>query len=340
MKAAVLVKGPKMILQERPIPEPNPNEVVIKVHRAAICGTDFHAIQGTYICKYPLVMGHEFSGEAWKIGSAVNYLSKGDRVVVEGMIGCGFCGMCRRGIPHYCEQGSEIGFSHDGGWQEYVAVPAYNVYPIPDSLSYDEAALIEPLNCALGAIDKAKIMLGDDILIIGSGPGGLFFVQLAKLYGSGRIILAGRRDERLKLARKYGANEIIDISKESVTERVNELTNNQGVDVSIDAVGIQSTVREAIELAIPGGYVVLYGVGEGRDKTIDTDVIPLKMLTIVGDQSSHKCWTRSIDLVTKGMVDVDSMITHHFALNDIETALLYAKERKEGAIKVLLDISS
>ncbi len=339
MKAAVLVEGPKIVLQDRPIPKPEPNEVVVKVYRAAICGTDFHAIEGTYTCKYPVVLGHEFSGEVREVGSAVKVFSRGDRVVVEGMIGCGFCEMCRRGIPHYCKQNTEIGFSHDGGWQEYVAVPSQNLYCIPDSMSYDEGALVEPLVCALGAIGKVKIVPGDNVLIIGSGPGGLFMVQLARLYGAGRIILAGRRKERLELAKKFGANKIIDGLKESLRERVNKLTDNQGVDVSVDAVGIQSTVRDAIELAAPEGQVVLYGVGEGRDKRIDTDLIVLKMLTVVGDQSSHRWWNHAIKLIADGQIDVNSMITHHFPLDDIHTALSYAQERKEGAIKVLLDIS-
>jgi len=339
MKAAVLVEGPEIVFQERPIPEPEPTQAVVKVQRAAICGTDFHAIEGTYTCEYPLVLGHEFSGEVWETGSALNVFSRGDRVVVEGMIGCGFCKMCRKGIPHYCRQNTEIGFSHDGGWQEYVAVPAQNLYRIPDSMSYDEGALVEPLVCALGAIGKVKMAPGDDVLIIGAGPGGLFMTQLARLYGAGRIILAGRRAERLDLARRFGAAEIIDASEESLRERVNELTDNEGVDISIDAVGTQSTVRDAIELAAPEGQVVLYGVGEGRDKTLDTDVIVLKMLTVVGDQSSHRCWNRAIELIANRQVDVSSMVTHHFPLDDIHTALSYARERREGAIKVLVDVS-
>jgi len=173
MKAAVLVEGPEIVLQDRPMPKAEADEIAVKVHRAAICGTDFHAIQGTYTAKYPPVLGHKFSGEVWETGSTVKAFSRGDRVVVEGMIGCGSCGMCHRGVPHYCRQNSEIGFSHDGGWQEYVAVPGQNLHSIPDSMSYDDAALIEPLVCALGAIAKVRISPGDDVLVIGSGLGGL-----------------------------------------------------------------------------------------------------------------------------------------------------------------------
>lgn len=340
MKAAVLVEGNRLVLKQRPIPAPGPNEVVIKVHRAAICGTDFHAIQGTYTCNLPRVLGHEFCGEIWKVGLAVTAFSKGNRVVVEGMVGCGFCKLCRKGVPHYCKENTEIGFSRDGGWQEYVAVPAQNLYLLPDSVSYDEGSLIEPLVCALGAISKVRIVPGDNVLIIGSGPGALFFVQLARLYSAGRIILGGRRKERLELTRKFGADVVIDVSKENLRKRVLDLTGGQGVDVSIDAVGVQGSVRDAIELAVPEGQVVLYGVGEGRDKTIDTDVIVLKMLTVTGDQSSHRWWCRAIDLITNGQVDVKSMITHHFTLDEIQTALDYAKERRESAIKVLLNINS
>ena len=340
MKALVLVDGPKLILEERLIPKPKAGEIVIKVLRSAICQTDFHAIHGTYPIKLPVVLGHEFSGEIFDKDKNIDYFNIGDRVVSAGIIGCGFCSLCRDGIPHYCKMSKEIGFTYDGGWQEYVAIPSQNIYKIPNAISFDEGALLEPLDCALGALNKARIIPGDDFLIIGSGPGGLLMTQLAKIFGARNIFLAGRREERLKLAKDFGANEIIDISKESLRDSVMEKTNNKGVEISIDAVGTGKTIKDALELVVPEGYVVLYGVGDGHEKTFETDIIPLKMLSIVGDQSSHRSWSRSIKLVESKMIDVKSLITHHFTLNEFDKALSYAEKRTDGAIKVMFDINN
>lgn len=164
-------------------------------------------------------------------------------------------------------------------------------------------------------------------------------VQLARFDGAGRIMMSGHRKERLELAKKLGANDVVDATKESVWDYVEELTDGRGAAITIDAVGTQSTVRDALELAAPEGQVVLCGCGESRDKTIDTGVIVLKMLTVVGDQSSHGWWDRTIRLIADGRIDVGSMVTHHFPLSDIHKALSYAKERREGAIKVVLGIS-
>ena len=225
MISAVWVGNGKIVLEERGKPVPNENEVLVKVHRAGICATDVHIVQDKlHLGNPPLVLGHEFAGEIVELGKSVKGITLGQRICVDAEIGCGTCYHCQKQMFHLCPQIKEFGINIDGGWQEYISIPARNAYLLPDTVSYEEAALLEPLNCTLGAVERLHIHYGDEVLIFGSGPAGLMYVQLAKLKGAGKIILVGIQAERQQLGQELGADVLLNGRDPKLQEKIVQIT--------------------------------------------------------------------------------------------------------------------
>jgi 2-desacetyl-2-hydroxyethyl bacteriochlorophyllide A dehydrogenase len=337
MKAAVWHGGKDVRIEEVPNPEVKSGEVLVRVKSAGICGSDAHAFEGKSKRRVPpLVLGHEFSGVVADIGNGVLDFQGGDRVVVEPIISCGACGPCSNGRTNICLEIRFIGLHVPGAFAEYIAVPASKCYKLPDSVSFDEAALVEPLSVATHAMNMTPTKVGDNLLVIGSGVIGLMILQVAIHRVGGNVFVSDLIDYKLDLAKRLGASAVIHSGREDVTKRVRELTNGKGVDVVIEAVGVQDTLRQGLAVVKKGGEVTITGL---LQQIMEVDVMKLvtNEITMRGDYTYTSAdFKTSLDLIKNDVVHVKPLITHTFPLTDIAKAVGVLTEGKEEPIKILL----
>ncbi|HBM80550.1 MAG: alcohol dehydrogenase catalytic domain-containing protein [Clostridiales bacterium] len=339
MKAAVWIGKNQVEVKEVEDPKIKSDEVLVKVKSAGICSTDIHVIKGDfYNGNPPHILGHEIAGDIIEIGEKVDRWKNGDRVVVETMVNCGDCYYCRRGMKNLCDHGGDIGFPpYQGGYAEYIAVPARCLYRIPDNVTYDEAGILESFICPAGSIFRLGMHFGDTILIQGAGPAGLAYVQSVRACGAGKIIVAARNEKRLRLAKKFGAHVVIDIQKENMESRIMEETDGHGVDISIDAAGFPSTVENSIKYVRKGGNVILYGIPDDRDYiNFPVTQIILKQLSVHGASGNPHVWQPVLDLLSQGIFNLKDMVTHTFTLDQFNEAVDFVSKRKDGVIKAVV----
>jgi L-iditol 2-dehydrogenase len=337
MKAAVWYGGKDVRIEEVPDPKVSSDEVLVRVKSAGICGSDAHAFEGKSKRRVPpLVMGHEFSGVVAGVGTGVLGFQNGDRVVVEPVVSCGVCEPCSNGRTNICNEIRFIGLHIPGAFAEYVAVPARKCYKLPDSISFDEAALVEPLSVAAHTVNMTPTKVGDNLLVIGSGVIGLMVLQVARRRVGGNVFVSDLIDYKLDLAKRLGANGIIHSGREDVSQTVRELTKGKGVDAVIEAVGVQETLQQALSAVKKGGEVTITGLLE---QIIQVDVMKLvtNEITMRGDYLyTSGDFKTSLNLITNGTVHVKPLITHTFHLRDIARAVRVLTEGKEQHIKILL----
>lgn len=293
-------------LDEVPIPEPLSGEILVKVWRSGICGTDLHIAKGTFPApNLPLTLGHEFSGTIASVGPDTDLAPVGSPVVVDINVACGHCYFCRRGQKLFCPTVSQLGVHSSGGLAEYVVVPAANVYVLPDSFDLDAAAYVEPLACAIHGQDRVGIQTGERVLIIGGGPMGLAHIALAKLRGASKVIVSEPDASRRKVAERMGADELVNPFDEGFADKVAAMTDGVGPDVVIEAVGSIPTYEAAVSLVRRGGRVLAYGAApQGAAMALRPFDVYSKELTIVGSYAgTYDTWPRAIELLAAGRFD-------------------------------------
>jgi 2-desacetyl-2-hydroxyethyl bacteriochlorophyllide A dehydrogenase len=337
MKAAIWHGGKDVKIEEVPEPEVKTGEVLVRVKAAGICGSDVHAFEGKSKRRVPpLILGHEFSGVVADVGTGALDFRNGDRVVVEPAISCGKCEPCSNGRANICLEIRLLGLHVPGAFAEYVAVPASKCCKLPDSVSFDEAALVEPLSVATHAVNMTPTKVGDNLLVIGSGVVGLMILQVARLGTSGSIFVSDLIDYKLDLAKRLGANVIIHSGRENVSKRVRELTNGKGVDAVMEAVGVQDTLQQALTVVKKGGEVTITGLLE---QMMHVDIMKLVTNEITmrgGYLYSSAEFKTSLDLIATGTLQLKPLITHSFPLRNIADAVDLLTEGKEQHVKILL----
>ena len=338
MKAAVLHRVKDLRVEDVDMPKIADDEVLIKVEAAGICGTDIHIYLGEWRTSIPIILGHEFSGVIADIGRDVEAFKVSDRVVVEPNIICGSCRFCRMSERNYfCENLEATGVTINGAFAEYVKTKGRNVYRIPHKISFEKAALIEPLACCIRGIDQAKIKAGDTVAIIGAGPIGLILLQLVRISGASLVIQTDMEESRLDLARKLGADYVININDEDPIEAVKRLTGGYGVDVAIEAVGNPDAIDQAMSVTRRGGRLNIFGVSPQKAvwKVKPFDLYD-KELTITTSYRSPFTFQRAVQIASSGRIKLKPLISHVFKLDEIEKAFNIAEKRLDGAIKVLV----
>lgn len=339
MKVAIWHGGKDIRIEEIPKPEIKDDEVLIRVRAAGICGSEVHAYAGVSKRRTPpLIMGHEFTGEVTEVGEKGEGVQIGDRVVVDPIIRCGTCEQCVIGRSNICKNMRLIGIHRPGAFAEYVAVPTKNCIRLPDNVSFEEGALVEPLSVGIHAVSRIPIKLGDTVVVIGAGIIGLMAMQAAKLAGTAKLVISGggRREYRLELARKLGADIVINSKKEDLVKKIMELTNMKGVDAVLEAVGIQITVQQAMRMVKKGGSVALIGmlVPKMELEMLDAVVKETEIKGMYGYTTAD--FGVALDLISAGRVDVKSVITHLFSLDDTREAFEALYEKREGVVKVVI----
>jgi 2-desacetyl-2-hydroxyethyl bacteriochlorophyllide A dehydrogenase len=324
MKAARIDTPFSLKIVEIDKPIVGSEEALIKVEACGVCGTDIHIYEGkTGIARYPLIPGHEFSGRVVDVGvEASKYLSIGDRVVVDPTVVCGRCIFCRSGRMHLCLEWSPIGVIRDGAFAEYVKVPAHLAYRIPDVVSFEEAALTEPLSCCIHGWDRLSPKAGFTVAIIGAGPIGLMHIQLARLSGASLIIVSEPMERRRILAKKLGADIVVNPFESDLSEVVSRETSGIGVDIVVEAVGGAKYLEEALKIIGRGGKILVFGVApEGDRAYVSPYSLYRSELTILGSFINPYSMDRAVSMIASKRVDVGSLITHVISLDMVEQAL-------------------
>jgi L-iditol 2-dehydrogenase len=321
MKAAVLHKPLEMRIGQIDIPQVGPDEVLVRTRVVGICGSDVHYFQhgriGSFVVEKPHILGHEFSGDLAELGDEVTGLEVGQKVVVEPGRTCGKCQYCREGRYNLCREMRFHGTPpYNGAFAEYIAVPEQNILLIPEKMSYEEGAMIEPLAVGMMAAERGRVTVHDTVAILGAGPIGQMALQAVRTHGVLEAYVTDVEDYRLDYAEKYGANAVINPAKEDVVERIMEITDNEGVDVVIEASGAMTAIRQAFQIASPGGRIVHVGYPSTDVQVRLTDVI-INELDILGVRRYANVFHAAIKSVSLGKAIVKPFITHSFPFERI-----------------------
>jgi len=338
MKAITFTeKGKYEYRQDYPVPKPADKDVIVDVSECGLCGTDVHIYRGEFEANFPVVIGHEFSGIVKEVGSEVSKFSPGERVTVNPNTICNRCEFCRSGRENLCVTLPGLGVNSDGGFAEYARVPERCVYSIPEEVSFTEAAFAEPLSCAINGINNARIEKGDDVLVLGSGPTGLLLTQLAKISGAAKVVSTAKRAERLEMAAKLGATDTIDVNEVDLVEAAQDVLENTGADVVIEAVGAEKTMKQSVQLAKPGGRVVWFGVASPElEIPIKPFEVYRKEMTIQGSFVNPYTTQDAIDLMAENKVEVEDLVTHRYELKQFDRAITtYAED--DSRIKIMME---
>lgn len=342
--------GPRNIkIEDIPEPRPKKGEVKVKVHWCGICGSDLHEyVAGPIFIPYdkehsltgekaPIVLGHEFAGEVVEVGEGVTTLKIGDKVVVEPIISCKECENCGIGKYNLC---TSLGFhglaGGGGGFAEYTVFPEKFVHKLPDNLSTEEGALVEPIAVAVHSVRQSKLKEGDSAIVFGSGPIGLGTIQAVRAAGVKQVIAVEIANKRKEYAKKFGANAVLDPTEVNVPEEVWKLTGQSGMDVAFETVGIQSTLIDALNSLRAGGQVVITSIWE-KEISINPNLIVLTEKELVGTIAYRKIFPATMALMADGRISTDGWITKKITLDEIvENGFEELLRNKDQHVKILV----
>ncbi len=341
MNAAIMDQPLSIAVEKVDIPVPGDNEALVKVYCIGICGSDVHYYEhgkiGRYVVKEPIILGHELAGEVVQVGKNVSNVSLGDRVAVEPGVACGQCHYCKSGRYNLCPDVVFLATPPvNGAWAEYIAIRSDFLFKLPDSMSYEEGALLEPLSVGFHAMLRGKVKPFDRLLITGLGPIGLLAAQAAKLFGVTEIYATDVVPFRLELARRMGITEVIDSSRENVKERLEALTNGAGVTLVVETSGNGKAMADTINLVNRGGSIVFVGLPSA-------DLIPMNMSQLIDAEIDAygvfryaNTYPAAIQALTGSSIDIEQIITHKYALEDIKEAVEMARTQKDTSIKIMI----
>ena len=330
MKAAVLYAPKDLRVETARDPSPGAGEALIRVRAAGLCGTDFRIWSGDRPVRYPLIMGHEFIGEVAAVGPGVENVKPGDSVAVEPNYSCGTCALCREGSRNLCFSRTAVGIDVDGGLAELAHVPARCCWPASARLSLEELLLTEPLAVVVRAVNRSAVRPGETAAVLGVGTLGLLAVQVLRSRGA-RVLAVSRGDRRFSLAREFGAEAVHSLAAGGGAEAARRFSGREGVDLVVETAGTPEAVGEALGLARPGGRVVLTGLPH-EPSEVHFFWVVRRELTIMGSMIYQDEFPQSLRLLETGRVRTDRLLTHRFALGDIDAA--FAAHRRPDSIKV------
>ncbi|QNP73420.1 zinc-dependent alcohol dehydrogenase family protein [Streptomyces roseirectus] len=314
MKAAVIESVGRAVVTEVPDPAPGPGEVVVEVAACGLCGTDLHILQGEFAPELPIVPGHEFAGEVVELGADVSGLRIGDRVAVDPSLYCHACSYCRTGHNNLCERWAAIGVTTAGGAARYALAPAANCVRLPDHIRTQDAALVEPLSCAVRGYDVLRTRLGAHVLIYGSGTMGLMMLELAKRTGAASVDVVDVNPARLETARRLGVSR--------AAGDANELERPRGWDVVVDATGNAAAIQDGLGRVAKAGTFLQFGVADYATRvTIDPYRVYHQEITITGSMAVLHSFERAAELFAGGVLDPDVFISDRVPLAEYPRAL-------------------
>ena len=339
MKALSKLHAEKGIwMTEAEVPAPGHNDILIKIRKTAICGTDMHIYHwdewSQNTIPVPMIVGHEYVGEVVGIGEEVRGFEIGDRVSGEGHITCGHCRNCRAGRVHLCRNTIGVGVDRQGAFAEYLVIPAFNAFKIPDNISDDLAAIFDPFGNAVHTALSFNLT-GEDVLITGAGPIGIMAVAVAKHVGARHVVITDVNDYRLDLARTMGASRAINVSSEDLKETMHDLGMTEGFDVGMEMSGVPSAFNSMLESMTHGGKIAMLGIPP-NDMSIDWTKVIFKGLEIKGiyGREMFETWYKMASLIQSGL-DLKPMLTHEYPIDEFQKGFEMMASGQSG--KVILD---
>ena len=341
MKSLLLSEYNHLEIADLPLPAVGPDEVLVRVEACGICGSDVHGYDGSSGRRIPpIVMGHEAAGTVAAIGADVRKYAQGDRVTFDSTVYCGKCEYCARGQINLCDNRQVIGVScgdyrRHGAFAEYVVVPERIMYPLPETISFDEAAMLEAVSVALHAVRVSEAAGGETALVIGAGMIGLLTLQAARAAGCKRVLIADVDATRLNLATQVGAEEILHCSGAELVAEVLRLTNGRGVDLALEAVGRNETVAAAIDSTRKGGTVTLVG-NIAPEVTLPLQKVVTRQLRLQGSCASCGEYPEAIELIANGKIKVEPLITAVASLEEGPRWFERLHAREPNLMKVIL----
>ena len=344
MKAVVL-NGPndfKPMMVEKP--QINEDEILLKMHKAAICGTDIRILEGkkTKDVRYPSTIGHEMCGTIESVGANVKEYAIGDKVSIANVIPCGHCSSCLNGRENACMNRMAIGYQYDGGFAEYIKIPkicieAGNVVKLPESVSFTAGALIEPLACCIRGLKNAGTGFNDTVLVVGAGPIGLMHIQLSKIAGASKVFVSEPNEFRRQKATLLGADIVVDPTNQDLKQIIMDETNGLGVDVIIVAIGVPAIVNSTLKLCKKGGTVCLFAGFAGTGEcTIEVNTIHYSEINVCGSTAYKRSdYLAAAEMVKTGKINLDEIATHTYKLDDFVEA--YEMNKSGKGLKIMIE---
>ena len=327
MQAIVFPSPEHISVENVPDPACKPDEVIVKITQAGICGTDVHIYRNEYMSQFPLIPGHEFCGTVAEVGKDVRDFKVGERVTVDPNIACGECEFCRALQPNHCVNWRGVGVTLPGGFAEFVAAPARVTYKIPDALTDLQAAFIEPLSCVVHAFNRLRVNPGDDVLLFGAGPMGLLLTQALRHSGAAQIVVVDKQPQRLAMAQSMGATDSVEAGPASADAIRSHAP--RGFHIVVDATGVPAVIERALDYLRPRGQYLQFGVAP-MGKTVQWE--PYRLFkndwTIIGTFALAFTFQPAIAWLQRGVINVDSLVSHTLPMAEFATGFQQFVEGK------------
>lgn len=337
MRQAVFSAPGSLRIEDGPVPAPGAHELLIRVEASGVCGSDRAIFAGHHPVTTPVVLGHEYAGVVVECGAGVSGLKAGDRVVVDPNIMCGRCAFCRQGKVQLCRKIAPLGISRPGGFAEFSLVPEANAYLVPAGITFDEAALVEPLACCIRGIQQADVSLGDVVVVLGAGPIGLLLAQLARLRGASVVAIVDPIAERRDVAERLGSDVTIDsVDPDAVRDEVMRLTGGLGANVVIEASGRTSVATQSLGLVQAGGTVVWFGACPENDRVqVPPFWVNDREISIRGSNINPFTHQTALSLIEHGRIRVAELVSERISLDELLGALDNSRPSSPGKVLVV-----
>jgi len=339
MKRATMTAPGHILIDEVPAPSPGPGEVLLRVQRIGVCGSDIHVYHGKHpYTSYPVVQGHELSAVVEALGPGVTGIEPGRKVTAMPQIVCGECAPCRRGDSHICDRLKVQGFQAPGCAQELWVTRADRLVPLPDSFSFEQGALVEPVSVAVHSVARAGDLAGRRAAVLGAGPIGNLVAQAARA-GGAKVLITDLSDHRLDIARRCGLDLVSNPRHETLREASERAFGADGFDVAFECVGVEATITAAIDAIQKGGTLLVVGVFAERPR-VDLGLVQDRELNIVGTLMYQRAdYERAVELVASGAIVTEPLMSRHFAMADFLEAYRFLDGQRDEVMKVFIDVS-
>jgi 2-desacetyl-2-hydroxyethyl bacteriochlorophyllide A dehydrogenase len=339
MKQAVMTSPGQIMIQDVEVPRPGPGEVLLKIHRIGVCGSDVHVYHGKHpYTGYPVVQGHEFSANVEAVGEGVTGLKPGMKVTSMPQIVCGECAPCRRGDYHICDKLKVQGFQAPGCGQEYWVTTAASIIPLPDNFTYEQGALVEPLSVAVHATSRAGDLAGRRVAVLGTGPIGNLVAQVARASGA-KVLVTDLSEYRLEIARQCGLVNTSNAREETLAQASQRVFGADGFNVALECVGVEPTITAAVATIEKGGTIVVVGVF-GDKPRVDMGLVQDRELNLHGTLMYQKRdYLRAVELIASGAIKTEPLMSTHFSIDRFLDAYHYIENQGDKTMKVFIDVS-
>ena len=339
MKQAVMTSPGQITIQDIETPQPGRGEVLLKIQRIGVCGSDVHVYHGKHpYTSYPVVQGHEFSASVVEVGEGVSGLTTGMKVTSMPQIVCGECAPCRRGDYHICDKLKVQGFQAPGCGQEYWVTSAASIIPLPENFTYEQGALVEPVSVAVHATSRAGSLAGKRVAVMGAGPIGNLVAQVAAASGA-RVLITDLSAYRLEVARQCGLENTSNAKEESLADASKRVFGVDGFEIALECVGVEATMSAAVSTIEKGGTIVVVGVF-GEKPRVDLGLVQDRELNLHGTLMYQKQdYLRAVDLLASGAVKGEPLMSIHFKFDDFLEAYHYIERQGDKTMKVFIDVS-